>query len=50
MGLGSGYYDGESAVGLSVAHAFGENLVVSGGVGRVDGGRNVARVAVGFEF
>ena len=50
VGLGSGYHDGETAMGLSVAHAFSETLVLSGGVARVSGGRNVAKVAVGFEF
>jgi hypothetical protein len=50
MGLGGGYYDGETAVGLSVAHALTESFLVSGGVARVNGGRNVAKVTVGFEF
>jgi autotransporter adhesin len=50
VGLGSGYYDGESAVGVSLAHSFAENFNLSGGVAKVSGGKNVARVAVGFEF
>jgi hypothetical protein len=50
VGLGTGYYDGESAVGVSLAHSFAENLNLSGGLAKVSGGKNVARVAVGFEF
>ncbi|MEO8017482.1 MAG: YadA-like family protein, partial [Pseudomonadota bacterium] len=50
MGVGSGYYDGETAVGISVAHAFTDTFLLSGGVAKVSGGKNVARVAVGFEF
>jgi len=50
VGLGTGYYDGETAVGLSVAHAFTDSLLLSGGMAKVSGGKNVARVAVGFEF
>jgi hypothetical protein len=50
VGVGTGYHDGESAVGLAVAHAFTPTFQVSGGVARVSGGKNVARVSVGFEF
>jgi autotransporter adhesin len=50
FGIGTGYHDGETAVGLALAHAFTEDFQLSGGVAKVHGGRNVARVAVGFEF
>ena len=50
IGLGTGYHDGETAVGLAVGHAFSNSFQLSGGVARVSGGKNVARVAVGFEF
>jgi hypothetical protein len=50
VGLGTGYYDGESAVGISLARAFAENLNVSGRIAKVSGGKNVARVAVEFEL
>jgi autotransporter adhesin len=50
FGLGTGYHDGQVAVGLAVAHAFSDDFQLSGGVAKVHGGRNAARVAVGFEF
>jgi autotransporter adhesin len=50
VGLGSGYHDGETAVGLSVAHSFNNRVLISGGVAKVSGGKNVARMSVGFEF
>lgn len=48
--LGAGHYDGETAVGLSIAHAFNGNLLLSGSVARVSGGDSVSRVGIGFEF
>jgi autotransporter adhesin len=48
--LGAGHYDGETAVGLSIAHAFSGNLLLSGSIARVSGGDSVSRVGIGFEF
>lgn len=48
--LGAGHFDGETAVGLSVAYAFRGNLLLSGSVARVSGGDAVSRVGIGFEF
>src|SRR5262249_19075656 len=50
VGLGAGSYDGETAVGLSLSHAFTDAFLISGGVAKVGGGKNVARVNVGVEF
>jgi hypothetical protein len=50
VALGSGYYDGESAVGISMAHTFRNRMSVAGGAASVSGGKKVARLAVGFEF
>jgi hypothetical protein len=48
--VGAGHFDGETAVGVSIAHAFSGNLLLSGSIARVSGGDSVSRVAVGFEF
>jgi YadA-like C-terminal region. len=48
--VGAGHFDGETAVGLSIAHAFTGNLLLSGSIARVSGGDAVSRVSVGFEF
>jgi hypothetical protein len=48
--VGAGHYDGETAVGLSIAHAFTGNLLLSGSIARVSGGDAVSRVGIGFEF
>jgi len=48
--VGAGHYDGETAVGVSIAHAFSGNLLLSGSIARVSGGDSVSRVGIGFEF
>jgi hypothetical protein len=50
VGFGTGYTDGQTAVGLAVSHAFNEHFTMAGAMAKVSGGESVARVTAGFEF
>lgn len=50
IGIGTGHYDGHSAVGMSIAHAPHARVLLSAGVAAANGGKAVLRAGMAFEF
>ena len=50
LAVGTGYYDNEGALGMTVAHAPRAGMVVSAGMAVANGGKPVVRAAVAMRF
>ncbi len=50
LGVGTGYYDGEAAIGLSISNALRERWLLSAGIAASGSGKPVARAGLALEF